>query len=345
MPYVRNAWYVGAWSREIGAAPVRRTMLGENLVLFRTSDGAPVALHDRCPHRFLPLSKGTVKGDLIQCGYHGLTFDGAGRCVHSPTQAAVPPHADVRAFPAVERFGLVWIWMGDPARADAADLCPLPQFGDAAWRATEGDPLYVKAGYLLLCDNLCDPTHVTYVHPTTLGSPEVPDVPVTHQAQPWGVSTTRWTRDCAPVGLFQAFGNYAGTVDRWQHYHMHVPSAAIIDTGTIVAGSGDDRSGGQGRVQIIACHFMTPVSESETIDYWLHLRNFATDDAGVDDRLNAQLRIAFAEDKDILEAIEVEEQAHRDAPKAGLDLDASAGLFRRMVNQRIREERTAAAAE
>jgi vanillate O-demethylase monooxygenase subunit len=320
-------------------------MLGESLVLFRKSDGTPVALHDRCPHRLLPLSKGMVKGDLIQCGYHGLIFDGSGRCVHSPTQATVPPQADVRSYPAAERMGMVWIWMGDPARADAADIYDLPQYHDPLWRATEGDPLYVKARYLLLCDNLSDPTHVTYVHPTTLGSPDVPDVPVTHRRQPWGVTTTRWTRGCDPVGLFQTFGNYTGKVDRWQHYHMYVPSTAIIDTGTIVAGSGTDRDGGERRVQILACHFMTPVNEFETIDYWLMVRNFATNDPDADEKFTAQLRIAFAEDKDVLEAIEVEEQAYRDGPKAGLDLDASAGLFRRMVAQRIRDESTAVAAE
>jgi vanillate O-demethylase monooxygenase subunit len=343
MGFVRNAWYPAGWSREIDRAPARRTILEENLVLYRTARGEPVALRDLCPHRLLPLSKGALIGDRLRCGYHGLTFDAAGRCVAAPTQRGLPANARVHSYPAREAMGLVWVWMGDPERADEAALYRLPQYGDAAWGVAHGDALHVAANYLLLCDNLSDPTHVTYVHPTTLGSPAVADVPVAFEQRDWGVTTTRWTTNSEPVGFFKTFGNFTGRVDRWQHYHMRVPSAAIIDFGSAAAGTGAETGEGTGRIQTYACHFMTPVNERETIDHWLHVRNFAPDDPAVGESMSDQFRIAFAEDKVILEAIQAEEDAGPRVPRTGLDLDASAGLFRRLVNQRIRAEGAVAA--
>jgi vanillate O-demethylase monooxygenase subunit len=349
MEFVRDAWYAAGWSREIGRAPAPRTVLGENLVLWRTTAGAVAALRDLCPHRLLPLSKGAVVGDHVRCGYHGLTFDGGGRCVKAPTQRSVPRDAQVASYPVAESMGLVWVWMGEAERADPGRLYELPQYGDPAWGVAHGDALHIRASYLLLCDNLSDPTHVTYVHPTTLGSPVVEDVPVTFEIREWGVTTTRWTPASAPVGFFKAFGNFSGLVDRWQRYHMRAPSTAIINFGSAVAGTGAgpgaENRGGDGRVQIFSCHFLTPVNERETIDYWLHVRNFAPGDPAVGEGISEQFRIAFAEDKLVLEAIQVEEDAGLRVPRVGLELDASAGLFRRMVAQRIRAEAMSKAAE
>ena len=109
--FLRNAWYVAAWDTEIGSEPLARTLLGETVVLFRTADGAPVALEDRCCHRQLPLSKGKVIGEEIQCGYHGLRFDRQGRCTQVSGQASIPPNAAVRSFRLSERWrgaSLVW---------------------------------------------------------------------------------------------------------------------------------------------------------------------------------------------------------------------------------------------
>ena len=342
MTFVRNCWYVGAWGRDVQSTPVARTVLEEKIVLFRKENGDVAALEDRCPHRLLPLSQGSVRGNSIQCGYHGLTFDGAGLCVDAPTQDAVPDGACVRAYPAAERLGMVWVWMGDEDKANTSDIYDLAQYHDPSWGVAHGDALHVNASYLLMCDNLCDPTHVNYVHPTTLGSPDIVDTPVTYGETEKGVCTSRWTPDEEPVGFFKAFGNFDNTVDRWQIYDMHVPSTAIIDFGSATAGTGAEQGGGDGRIQGFSCHFMTPVTETSCIDYWLHVRNFAPDDTSIGEGISDQFRIAFAEDKVVLEQIQIEEEdfARRTdgAKRVGLGLDASAGLFRRLVAQRIREE-------
>ena len=76
--FLKNAWYVAAWSEEIANALTQVKVLGEKLCMFRNSEGEVIAMEDACPHRKMPLSKGRIKGDNVECGYHGLTFDCAG---------------------------------------------------------------------------------------------------------------------------------------------------------------------------------------------------------------------------------------------------------------------------
>jgi len=93
--YLRNTWYVAAWDSEIDRNPRQIKVLGEKIVVYRTEAGDPVALIDACPHRKLPLSKGRIKGDHIECGYHGLTFDCSGSCVRVPGQEHIPPATNI----------------------------------------------------------------------------------------------------------------------------------------------------------------------------------------------------------------------------------------------------------
>jgi len=338
MAFVRNAWYPAGWASELTHALGRRTILGENVVLYRTEDGAPAALRDRCSHRLLPLSRGRLLGDRIQCGYHGLVFDRTGACVHVPGQETVPPYARVHAYPVAERLGLVWIWMGDPALADEAEIYDLPEYHREDWGVAHGDALHVEADYLLLCDNLSDPSHVEYVHPTTLGSPSSEGVGVEFEEEDWGVTTRRWSLESEPIGFARAFGNFDGLVDRWQYYHMHTPSTAIIDFGTAPAGVGAKEGNLDNCIRVFSCHFMAPETETSCLDYWLHVRNFGAADPAVGEGISEQFRIAFAEDKEVLEAIQHEEEAYEGGPRAGLDIDAPAALFRRKIDRRIRAE-------
>src|SRR5262245_31414674 len=78
---IRNAWYVAAYSSEVGRKPFARTILGRPLVLYRTEAGLPVAFQDACPHRAMPLSKGALLGDRLRCMYHGALFEPSGKCV------------------------------------------------------------------------------------------------------------------------------------------------------------------------------------------------------------------------------------------------------------------------
>src|SRR5262245_29797439 len=113
MAFVRNEWYVVALRRELSEGLLARTVLGESVVLYRRSSGEAVALRNRCSHRGFPLSEGTLKDDVITCGYHGFRFGCDGVCLSVPGQPKVPARADVRRYPLVENGPFVWIWPGD----------------------------------------------------------------------------------------------------------------------------------------------------------------------------------------------------------------------------------------
>jgi phenylpropionate dioxygenase-like ring-hydroxylating dioxygenase large terminal subunit len=127
---LRNFWYPLLESSALGtAAPVAVRLLGEDLVLWRDRDGQPHALADHCPHRWARLSLGRVLGGDLQCAYHGLRFDGRGRCVLVPWEpdGSPPPEGMVvPAYPAAELGGLVWGYLGD------VDAFPAPPLAEAA---------------------------------------------------------------------------------------------------------------------------------------------------------------------------------------------------------------------
>ena len=167
--FLRNAWYAAAWEREIGDTPYATTILGDDVAIYRGATGRYAALADACPHRRVPLSMGRVRGDDLECGYHGFTYDPSGKCVRIPTQDTIPPNAKVRSYPVVERHQMVWIWTGDPALADEALIEDFHWLDDPAWRY-RGERLELPGNYLLLVENLCDLTHLPFVHSSSLGS-------------------------------------------------------------------------------------------------------------------------------------------------------------------------------
>ena len=340
MSFVRNAWYVAGWSRDFDDSLKALEITGQRLVMFRDSDGAVRALEDRCPHRQLPLSRGKRIGDTIQCGYHGMTFDGAGQCVRIPGQDNIPKSAYVDAFPVEERHGIVWVWMGDPEQADRERVFDMPEFSDPDWHAHHGGHLHIRAHYLNVAENLVDPAHVSFVHPTTLGNAASENVPVHVSTSGDVIRAWRWIRDAEPIGFFQKFGGFDGHVDRWHYYDLHLPSTAVIDFGSIDSALNcpeDERDRG---VRIFAIHFVTPVNEDHTIDHWMHLRNTAQGDEAASGQMDAMFQTAFDEDKAILEAIHEEEQRPQARRPIRIAIDKGPNVYRKRIRDLIAAEAT-----
>lgn len=337
MSFIRNSWYVAGWSRDFIQGLVSLEITGQHLVLFRDTKGTLSALEDRCPHRLLPLSKGKLIGDTIQCGYHGMTFDGSGTCVRVPGQDNTPARANVRAFPIEERHGVVWIWMGDPVLADRSEIFDIPEMSDPEWHTHHGGHLYIKAHYLNVAENLVDPAHVSFVHPTTLGNAASENVPVHVATEGKVIRAWRWIRNAPPVGFFKEFGGFSSNVDRWHYYDLHLPSTAVIDFGSIDSAANcaeEDRNDG---VRVFAIHFVTPVNEDETIDHWMHLRNTAAKESA-SAKIDSLLETAFAEDKAILEAIHEEEKRPQTRRPVRIAIDKGPTVYRKRIRELIEAE-------
>jgi phenylpropionate dioxygenase-like ring-hydroxylating dioxygenase large terminal subunit len=124
-PGLRDHWYVVAEAAELGDHPLAVRLLGEDLVVWRSTDGSIVAAPDRCPHREAPLTLGKIEDGRLVCAYHGWTFGDSGRCVAVPSAAPgvpVPPKAHLPAVCAAERYGLIWVCLGTPQR-DVPRIC------------------------------------------------------------------------------------------------------------------------------------------------------------------------------------------------------------------------------
>jgi len=348
MAFLRNCWYAAAWAGEVGGGLLARTILEVPMVFYRMTNGQVAALLDRCPHRLLPLSKGRLRGDSIECGYHGLTFDFSGRCVHAPGQERIPAAAKVPSFPLAEHLGLVWVWPGDPALADKAKLFDqLPRWADSqgeapAWGLNCGPYTHVKANYQLLTENLVDPAHVTYVHASTLGTAAMADIPIETTQIGDTLLVTRWTLDSPAAPILQRFGKWAGNVDRWQYYWLYPPSIAVVDFGSHTPGMEHSEAARDAGVRIYSSHFLTPETAGSTHYFWFQLRNFAQTDLQVSNQITEQFVMAFAEDKAVLEAIEESERAPWVTERVKLALDTGSVRLRRTVASLIALEQAQA---
>ena len=265
--FLKNAWYVAAWSKDVGRELLGRVLLNEYVVLYRKEDGTPVALENRCPHRNLPLSEGRLIGDEIECGYHGMVYDCAGACTHLPGSAEPPDWATVRTFPVVERHGWVFYWPGDPALADEANIPEYPKHNENEdWIRAQGQT-YVKAGYRLVLDNLLDLSHLTYVHGSTTGNravAEAANLSVDQEGD--NVRVTRWMEDIEPALAFREYAGYTNNIDRWQMSQFIPPAYISVDAG--IGADTDTRNNDQGKWGFVVYHAMTPETETTTHQFW-----------------------------------------------------------------------------
>lgn len=341
--YARNAWYVAAWDREVGREPLARTILDEPVVLYRTEDGRPVALEDRCCHRHMSLSLGDVVGDDLRCGYHGLRFDATGACVDVPGQSTVPPGAGIRAYPMVERFHWIWIWTGDPACADPA-LIPDWWWADhAEWACSMPEPFHLACDYRLIADNVLDPSHLAYVHRSTIGNASINDYPATIERLDGMVRMTRWILDRPPPPLYKAAGNFDGNVDRWQIVEHIPPCYSVNDAGCTEVGSGaqeGDRSQG---MEFKALSAPTPETERTCHYFFAFVRNFGLEDAEMKRVFDEDLVDVFREDVVVFEAQQRMMNLMPDAPRIDINVDATPLAARRMLEEMIEAERAPAA--
>lgn len=342
--FLENAWYVAAVASEVTRTPRRVTLLGRHVALFRREDGSPVALEDACPHRKLPLTLGRVVGDTIECGYHGLKFDCSGACIRVPATPGAAERIRVRAYPVEDRYGLVWVWTGDPVLADPAKIFDVTEWGNPAWGCTAPGAMEVACDYRYITDNLLDPSHVAWVHVTSFGNAACEEVPVRARPTETGVIASRWMYDVEIAPFYAPFTKFSGRCDREQHYEVRHPSHAIIKAIFVPAGTGGpDRPYHPDVFLMDSYNFMTPVDEKRTMYFWFQMRNFAPGDAEVDALFAASVKAAFLEDKVILEAVQLGmDEMH--SPNVNLPLDGAPLRFRRRLAELIAAEQGRAAA-
>lgn len=340
MPFLYNAWYCAGWSADLDASPKGIKVLDMDVVLYRRADGEPVALSGICPHRFAPLSLGHVDGDNLICGYHGLRFDTTGNCVFNPHgKGVIPPGTGLRKYPVADRNGAIWIWTGDPDRADPAAILDFDFVADQeSWSGFTGY-LHIKANYQLVVDNLLDLTHAAYLHPTTVGVGDEAAIGRKRKSKFGIVDGTIVSdyqiADSPPTPLFALWSDRKRG-DIRSPISLHLPSNLILDLA--MADCGEAPESGS---RMPSAHFLVPETETSTHYFYALSRNDRLNDDLLSEKMAAIVRRAFVdEDEPMIRAVEriMDGRDFFSMRPVILETDASGIMARRMLAKLIREE-------
>lgn len=342
MQYVKNCWYVASWSEDlVTGQPMAVQLLGEHIVLWRSPSNQVNALVDRCPHRLAPLSLGRCEGENLRCMYHGFVLNAEGRTIEIPGQDRIPPQAVARRFPVVERHSWIWIWMGEADQADPRLIPVAFGFDDDRWLLGHGFLDY-EAEASLICDNLLDFSHLTYVHANSFGSGDsfALEQPNIRQIDR-GVRISRWVRDTAGPG---SGGRSApgSLIDYWQSYDFLLPGVLVMESGSFPRGSAA-RFGADGppdmsqalRAWAVTSQAVTPVAPGKARYFFStgpHRDHGTESDR---DAMVAVARMAFAEDKRMIEAQHRNIQETPDARFVPSAHDRAVTIFNGLVRKSV----------
>ena len=297
-----NFWYTAGRSSDVGDTPVKRRMLGLDFVLFRDTRGKVHCLADTCIHRGASLGLGKVKGDCIQCPYHGWQFDGDGACRKIPSlgaNAKIPGRARVDAYPTVEKYGLIFAFLGNIPETERCPILPIPEYGPDAplpgWAATI-QHFEWNFDYQRSIENGIDAAHNEYVHPTHGFSGDRADYRI--NPDEW-----RWIEDEWSTGFFSKV-MAPPLPEKKMREASGREANALIEAGT----------GHHGismlwtyiyptpAIRIHQYLFETPIDESHTSLYLLNLRNFLTEPEH-DERITGRNEYVALQDRDVLHAV------------------------------------------
>jgi vanillate O-demethylase monooxygenase subunit len=339
--WLKNCWYVIAWTHEIPAAGFfTRTVLEQPILVYRTAANRIVALADRCCHRHAPLSTGRREGDCVRCGYHGLKFDADGICVEVPGMASPPASAWVKSYPVAVKNNWVFIWPGDPDQADETMLPDNFSCDHPDWQNKPGY-LHYDTPYLLICDNLLDFSHLSYVHEKTLGgSTEIalarPTVEKIDSNGQRGVRVSRYVDNVPPPPFYQRFRRFDSNLDRWFVYDFLFPGTLLMHSGGRPAGAAkDDLSHA---VVLHSCQTLTPETAATTHYFFQQSHPAQLGDASVTDSIYDSLISAFNEDRDMITAQYKNISADPATPMLPLHMDAALLQFRKFLQQEYEKE-------
>lgn len=300
-PLIRNCWYVAARSDEVSRTLLERTLLGTTVVLYRREDGAPVILNNRCSHRSFPLSKSRLVGDNIVCGYHGMSYAPTGQCEGMPALAQCPSHAKVASYPAVERFPLVWVWMGDAALADPAKIPDTSWLNAPAWTTVQGR-FRIATNYVAMHENLLDQTHFGILHAGAVGTPDYARSSLEFRAEGDRIFIQRALPNSPPPGIYDIPMKLGGKpVDRYSDSRFespagHIAHARIVDP--------TPPAGRPSEFRVNITHLFTPERQNAIHYWWFNSRDFDHDDAAASAYLQEQSQIAYAQDEEALNWIQ-----------------------------------------
>jgi phenylpropionate dioxygenase-like ring-hydroxylating dioxygenase large terminal subunit len=341
MTFLRNTWYVAANTYEFeNDAVVSRTICNEKVAMWRNSDGSIAAILDRCPHRFVPLSMGNRVGDTLQCGYHGLRFDGTGACVEAPhDDDSQKARACVKGYAIVERYKVAWLWLGEPEMATPDTIPDFSYMEDEVnYTLSQGYTL-IKGNYQLISDNLLDLSHIHYLHPSIHAGSNFEDFTNKVKKEGDTVYSMLWRHHYhvdAARRPAEVPGD-ASDVEGQGHSRWDVPGVLFVDTAWWDHGKTIDEG-----VRTPNSHLITPETETSSHYFFASGRNFARDNEQITKGTVTMMQTVFdTQDGPMIEAQQADmgdSTDFLDHQPIILKADAAGVMARRLMKKKIRDE-------
>ena len=254
-------WFPIAYSDEVVDKPLARTLLDQELIVYRTTGKQVVVARDLCIHRGVPMRHGWQEGDELVCAYHGFRYGADGRCTKVPAQPdlPVPRKLCLETYACIERYGLIWTCLAvDPDQPTS--IPDWPELEDPAFLMMHDPPPEWNATPGRQLENFIDVGHFSWIHTGTFGNRERPEVaPYEVEKRPHGFHVEY------PYLAANSAGSALGdspTIQRWMTYDLHLPLACRLTVDY-----------GEGRKHCIF-DAPTPVSKKRTRIFFFIARNF-----------------------------------------------------------------------
>ena len=292
-----NFWYAAGRSEDVTDTPVKVRMLGQNFVVFRDSSGEVHCLSNVCTHRGGSLAGGKMRGDCVECPYHGWLFNGDGQCVKIPSigkDGKIPPRTKIDSYPVQEKYGLIFAFLGDLPEGERPPLMEIEEYGHEGWRATV-QKFEWGIDYKRSIENSIDPAHNEFVHDTHgFGGDNddyrVGELDITEDE--W--STGFWNKMFAPPLKEGKMREASGRTED-----------TVIDAGTGHVGISSVWTHIHPTPEMFIHQYLyeTPIDEDNTQFYLVNLRNFLPTPEH-DERMMGRNLYVAGQDKEVLEDVE-----------------------------------------
>ncbi|MEL7209395.1 MAG: aromatic ring-hydroxylating dioxygenase subunit alpha, partial [Actinomycetota bacterium] len=298
---LKNLWYGVELAERVGDEPLGLKVGGQDLVLWRDGSGEIVAQSDLCVHRGGLLSGGVVVDGCVRCPYHGWTFGPDGACTDIPANhegVPIPKKARVDTYPCVERYGFVWVFLGDLPEEERPPLAVLDGLDDTAGPSKEGytsvsGDFTWNANYERVVENAVDIAHTPFVHAGSFGNPDMPEVP-DHEVEEvviddhlMSATATVDLHPPSPSGLWRYLNRGKDRPPVRTTTGLFMPNASMLVVRLPM---------GEIRIYTIA----VPVDEHTTVSKFIAFRNFFTGGWADKNSLDRTLKV-FREDQPTVE--------------------------------------------
>ncbi len=330
---LENFWYVAGLATEFTHQLKSRTLLNKSVVFYRDQNDTPIILQNRCAHRSFPLDQGVLEKDGIRCKYHGIKYNHDGEITDVPCQNKCPK-SSIKSYKVKEIGPMVWVWVGDKAKANEDDIPELDVHDMDKWTHVIGKYNHMEGSYILLHENLCDLSHLPYLHAETFKFPkQYTAAPIEVEQQGQHISFYRKMTDWNLLKpFFHPDLDFSKQKLIYKSGGLFMSPATNKGYGMITPLDAEGKE--QAPTGHYISHYITPESQSSCHYFWFIARNYALDDDDYSQNQGQMVQSGFDEDCVAIKLLQsMFDHDQHDYKELNLKADKPGLLMRKVIKE------------